>query len=374
MTITDVNVEEVSQVTIVNIQCNLSIYALIIHAYFGNCTYGLTSYTCSCPTDYSGALCENQTPPTTSCDSNPCQHGSKCDNIDTGYICTCSLGFTGINCETNIDDCISNPCIQGTCKDGVNGYECECIATQITGYHCDVTCPDGLSGDFCEIVTAQCSVDQTPCRNGGSCLEEVGGYSCICPPSHTGSMCEYENTCDAVQCYNGGTCSTIDDGGYGCMCNEGFDGVNCQLLTISFSQSSSINTYRAYPSLYLSAKGSIEFEFNTIDSDGLLLYNTQLQNGESSDYIAIEVKNGLLVVSISHGEDKVDLVPTLRVTDGQWHHVTVDINEKVRPSTTCNRRLIVMPVNIVHVNPHWVNLIHPLSVLLGTDLLIITNT
>ena len=320
---------------------------------FGNCTYGLTSYTCSCPTDYSGVHCEYQTPPTTPCDSNPCQHGSKCDDNDTGYICTCSPGFTGANCEANIDDCISNPCIQGVCKDGVNGYECECISTQITGYHCDVTCPDGLSGDFCEIVTTQCSADETPCQNGGSCLENLGGYSCMCPPTHAGPMCEQESTCDVVQCYNGGTCSAIDDGGYECMCNEGFDGVNCQLLTISFSQSSFPNTYRAYPSLHLSAKGSIEFEFNTIDSDGLLLYNTQLQSGVNGDYIAIEVKNGQLVVSLSHGEDKVDLVPTLRVNDGQWHHVTVDIIEKVKLLIYAIDYLMKrrhVNVNFVHVN------------------------
>ena len=32
-----------------------------------------------------------------------------------GYECTCALGFTGANCETNIDDCATSPCVNGTC-------------------------------------------------------------------------------------------------------------------------------------------------------------------------------------------------------------------------------------------------------------------
>ena len=302
---------------------------------FGNCTYGLASYTCSCLANYTGVHCENEVSSPMPFDSNPCQHGSQCDAVGSGYVCTCSPGFTGTDCETNIDDCSPIPCIQGVCRDGVNGYECECPTTSVTGYHCQIWCPDGLSGDFCDVVTPYCASEQTLCQNGGSCLEEPGGYSCLCPPTHTGSMCEQESNCESVPCYNGGTCSSLDDGGYGCRCSEGFDGDNCQLLTVSFTQSPFTNTYRAYPSLHLSARGSIEFEFNTVDSDGLLLYNTQLQAGGSSDYIAAEVVSGRLAVSVSHRKDAVRLVPGIRVSDGQWHHVTVDISEKVKACICC---------------------------------------
>ena len=76
----------------------------------------------------------------------------------------------------------------------------------------------------------------------------------------------------------------------------------------------------------------VEFEFNTLDSDGLLLYNTQLQSGESSDYIAVEVLGGHLAVSVSYGDNVVSIVLTGGVTlvnDGYWHHVTIEINGKV---------------------------------------------
>ena len=38
------------------------------------------------------------------------------DGIDS-YSCDCVLGYTGTNCETNINDCDPNPCTNGgTCQ------------------------------------------------------------------------------------------------------------------------------------------------------------------------------------------------------------------------------------------------------------------
>lgn len=32
----------------------------------------------------------------------------------------------GVNCEMNFDDCASNPCDDGICRDGINRYDCIC--------------------------------------------------------------------------------------------------------------------------------------------------------------------------------------------------------------------------------------------------------
>ena len=37
------------------------------------------------------------------------------------------VGFMGVHCEVNIDDCPANKCANGaTCVDGINSYICKC--------------------------------------------------------------------------------------------------------------------------------------------------------------------------------------------------------------------------------------------------------
>ena len=36
------------------------------------------------------------------------------------------VSFAGVNCEINIDECESEPCLHGTCTDDINKYICTC--------------------------------------------------------------------------------------------------------------------------------------------------------------------------------------------------------------------------------------------------------
>ena len=58
--------------------------------------------------------------------------------------CLCLTGFTGPNCQYDIDDCNPNPCLNGgICRDGINSYSCTCPTTTIDNQFT-------LSGDRCE--------------------------------------------------------------------------------------------------------------------------------------------------------------------------------------------------------------------------------
>ena len=72
------------------------------------------------------------------CLQNPCINGTCTDSLG-GYLCTCSPGFTGLKCQINIDDCVAHACQNNaTCLDSVGDYSC--------------SCEYGYTGDLCEIA------------------------------------------------------------------------------------------------------------------------------------------------------------------------------------------------------------------------------
>lgn len=51
---------------------------------------------------------------------------------------------------------------------------------------CD--CVSGFSGKLCQVDEDEC--ESNPCLNGATCKDEVGSYTCRCPPGFNGTRCE----------------------------------------------------------------------------------------------------------------------------------------------------------------------------------------
>jgi surface protein len=106
--------------------------------------------------------------------------------------CVCVAGYTGAQCETNINECNSSPCRNGgTCTDNVNGFSC--------------ACPPEFSGTQCESDVNECS--SLPCHNGGTCVVGGDGFSCVCPVTYGGQFCDVASGCPSSPCRFGAECS-----------------------------------------------------------------------------------------------------------------------------------------------------------------------
>ena len=58
---------------------------------------------------------------------------------DTTFECVCADGYEGIYCESEANECLSGPCLNGgTCTDLFNAYSCQC-----TQYFFGDTCEKG---------------------------------------------------------------------------------------------------------------------------------------------------------------------------------------------------------------------------------------
>lgn len=192
------------------------------------------------------------------CSSSPCENGGSCKDLEVGYQCTCPMepvaymgkncellydacikhgcpaheicnrtaglleyecicmpGFTGVDCNININGCESNPCNHPgfECVDGVNGYTCRCQT--------------GLSGEGCQTESSMCS--SHPCLNNGTCVEGPGDYTCICQPGFSGANCREDiDECASSPCQNGAICREgLNE--YSCFCVPGFQGHNCDI-------------------------------------------------------------------------------------------------------------------------------------------------
>uniref|UniRef100_A0A8C6X0Q6 EGF-like domain-containing protein n=1 Tax=Naja naja TaxID=35670 RepID=A0A8C6X0Q6_NAJNA len=174
-----------------------------------------------CSPGYVGDTCQFPDP----CTPLLCQNGGSCSSrvlppsATPEYVCVCPPGFTGEKCQGVVDDpCFPSPCQHGGTCQRISGkeHQCQCLPGW-TG-----KCWPGFEGHTCQHDINECFASPSPCLNGGSCLNSIGSFRCLCPSNFSGPLCQYRwGLCSSEICLHGGTCHLVDGGYHGCLCLPG---------------------------------------------------------------------------------------------------------------------------------------------------------
>jgi hypothetical protein len=164
------------------------------------------------------------------------------DEVRNEYKCLCPIGFTGLRCEVNIDECAlegNRQCSSqgGKCVDQINAYYCDFGATvgleKETAIPRPCTLEDlSMERQFFEIpsptmnVFLQCTSENrwtvSRCADMLFWDQELRTCSIERPVQKTG-------VCKTFPCRNDGVCEDMGDFQFRCECKEGFTGPMCEV-------------------------------------------------------------------------------------------------------------------------------------------------
>ncbi|KAK0154760.1 Protein crumbs 1 [Merluccius polli] len=158
----------------------------------GNCSVSGAGYDCTCDFGYTGGDCEAEVDV---CEGHLCAHGATCLQGPDRYACLCAENYTGPLCNelkkyrgTLLSEIYAPPKLPvSICGDDTRNYTCfnggNCTDRELS---CD--CPPGFAGHRCEQEVDECK--SNPCLNGGYCRNLINKFACVCDMSFAGDVCQ----------------------------------------------------------------------------------------------------------------------------------------------------------------------------------------
>ncbi|OAF65761.1 Epidermal growth factor-related protein 3, partial [Intoshia linei] len=189
--------------------------------------------------------------------------------------------YTGVNCETKTtNNCAAAPCSNGgSCIDALVGFTC--------------ICRDGFTGATCATKFDYCT--KVTCSNAGTCVSYGIRSICNCPKGYNGDKCATKiDYCLEKPCGPKGTCASTTNGAT-CTCIESYTGTfcftvpkYCGLNTCTTATEMCIDSYKgskAYcvcpsdynsaPAVYTSARNGYSITSLNLGKCGVKLYCAQ---------------------------------------------------------------------------------------------------
>ncbi|XP_071763031.2 protein crumbs homolog 1 [Centroberyx gerrardi] len=158
----------------------------------GNCSVSGLTYKCACEFGYAGADCEEEVDV---CENHLCAHGGTCLHGPDRYACLCAENYTGPYCNERVEEIpwyivvrnVRPKLPVSVCGDDTRNYTCfnggNCTERELS---CD--CPPGFTGHRCEQEVDECK--SNPCLNGGYCRNLINKFVCVCDMSYAGDVCQ----------------------------------------------------------------------------------------------------------------------------------------------------------------------------------------
>ncbi|XP_055363925.1 protein crumbs homolog 1 isoform X3 [Betta splendens] len=158
----------------------------------GNCSVRGRGYECACESGYAGPDCEEEVD---MCEGHRCAHGGTCLHGPDRYACLCPDNYTGPLCSERVEEIPWYIVVRNVrprlpvsvCGDDTRNYTCfnggNCTDRELS---CD--CPPGFTGHRCEQEVDECR--SNPCLNGGYCRNLVNKFVCVCEMSFAGDTCQ----------------------------------------------------------------------------------------------------------------------------------------------------------------------------------------
>lgn len=173
------------------------------------------------------------------------------------------------------------------------------------------------------------------CQNGGRCMAKGSdSFTCICPPSWTGSVCNHSVVCMNNNCKHGSLCAPSDLTSYHCICPLGWGGRYCDTEVVTDTLKFVGNSYVKYGDPKYNTRNfkytTVSFSFYTSSNDSLIMWMGKADH-EDDDYLAVGLENGHLKIAVNLG-GRLSLPITFRnltLCCNKWHNVSTSLNSTI---------------------------------------------
>lgn len=189
------------------------------------------------------------------------------------------------------------------------------------------------------------------CQNGGRCVGAGSdSFTCVCPPSWTGSVCNQSVSCVNNMCKHGSLCAPSDVTSYHCICPLGWGGMYCDTEIATDTLKFVGNSYVKYQDPRYNTRNfkytQVSFSFHTSSNDSLIVWMGKAEH-EDDDYLAVGLENGHLKIAVNLGE-RLSIPLTFRnltLCCNKWHNVSISLNSTVIQVFLNSKRIIFEDVD-----------------------------